>query len=75
MTFQRAKGLLGRLAFGPLLRQVGACRRMHADLGEDDLVERRVQLAVARPREAMAGVAARGDLDRGAAGVAGKGGV
>lgn len=63
VAFETAERLFRGLALGALLGQVGAGRRVHANLGEDDLVERRVQLAVAQAREPVAAGAARGDLD------------
>jgi len=47
VAFEAAERLLGGLPFSSLLRQVGASGRMDPGLGEDDLVERGVQLAVA----------------------------
>lgn len=75
MSFQTTERFLGRLALGPLLGDVGASRRVDPGLGQDDDVKGGVQLAVAQAREAVAMGASRGDLDRRAAGVAGKGGV
>lgn len=66
MAFEAPKRFLVGLPLGPLLRQVGAGRRMHAGLGEDHLMKRGIELAVAEPREPVATVAPRGDLDWGA---------
>jgi hypothetical protein len=48
---------------------------MQARLSQHDLMQRRVQFAVAHAREPVPTHSARGDLDRRAAGVAGELGV
>lgn len=50
MGFEAAKCLLGRLALGPLLGEVGLRRRVNTGLGQDDDVQRRIQLSVAKAR-------------------------
>jgi hypothetical protein len=70
VSFEAAEGFAAALAVGLAPLEVGACGRVYPRLGDRDLMQGPVELAVAAPVESVALVFAAAGLERRNSGMA-----